>query len=103
MNSSNGAKIYTCPMHPEVVSDQPGNCPKCGMNLIPKEQKAHDQGQQGLGSIWQKPWMIAIVIVVFALGALIFGRGNFGGFFPIIILLLLCPVAMMFMMRGKGH
>src|SRR5260221_12183221 len=30
----NAAK-YTCPMHPEVVSDQPGNCPKCGMTLEP--------------------------------------------------------------------
>jgi Cu2+-exporting ATPase len=26
---------YTCPMHPEVVQDKPGNCPKCGMNLVP--------------------------------------------------------------------
>ena len=26
---------YTCPMHPEVVSDQPGDCPKCGMALEP--------------------------------------------------------------------
>lgn len=25
--------IYVCPMHPEVVSDQPGTCPKCNMNL----------------------------------------------------------------------
>jgi hypothetical protein len=25
---------YTCPMHPEVVSDKPGKCPKCGMNLV---------------------------------------------------------------------
>ena len=24
---------YTCPMHPEVVQDHPGSCPKCGMNL----------------------------------------------------------------------
>lgn len=24
---------YTCPMHPEVKSDKPGNCPKCGMAL----------------------------------------------------------------------
>ena len=27
---------YTCPMHPDVVSDSPGNCPKCGMKLVPK-------------------------------------------------------------------
>jgi Cu+-exporting ATPase len=27
------ASRYVCPMHPEVVSDRPGNCPKCGMAL----------------------------------------------------------------------
>ena len=27
---------YTCPMHSEVVSDQPGKCPKCGMTLVKK-------------------------------------------------------------------
>lgn len=26
--------LYTCAMHPEVVSDKPGKCPKCGMTLI---------------------------------------------------------------------
>src|SRR5882724_7881382 len=26
---------YTCPMHPEVITDHPGNCPKCGMKLVP--------------------------------------------------------------------
>ena len=30
------AVVYTCPMHPEVVSDKPGRCPKCGMKLVPK-------------------------------------------------------------------
>src|SRR5215468_2857332 len=31
---------YTCTMHPEVISDHPGNCPKCGMKLVPvKNQK----------------------------------------------------------------
>ncbi len=49
---------YTCPMHPEVVSDEPGSCPKCGMDLVPKEtgadaaqseekmsEKSHSTGQ----------------------------------------------------------
>ncbi len=26
---------YTCPMHPEVIQDRPGSCPKCGMALVP--------------------------------------------------------------------
>lgn len=30
------AAAYTCPMHPEVTSDKPGKCPKCGMKLVPK-------------------------------------------------------------------
>lgn len=28
---------YTCSMHPEVVQDKPGNCPKCGMALVKKQ------------------------------------------------------------------
>jgi hypothetical protein len=30
-------ETYTCPMHPEVVKDKPGKCPKCGMALVKKE------------------------------------------------------------------
>jgi len=29
--------LYTCGMHPEVVQDHPGNCPKCGMKLVPMD------------------------------------------------------------------
>src|SRR5437667_8580397 len=30
---------YTCSMHPEVITDHPGNCPKCGMKLVPIKEK----------------------------------------------------------------
>src|SRR5213080_1783001 len=30
---------YTCPMHPEVITDHPGNCPKCGMKIMPLKEK----------------------------------------------------------------
>jgi hypothetical protein len=31
---------YTCPMHPEMVTEHPGDCPKCGMKLVPvREEK----------------------------------------------------------------
>ncbi len=32
-------QIYTCPMHPEVKKETPGNCPKCGMKLVGTEKK----------------------------------------------------------------
>ena len=31
---SNAGMAYTCSMHPEVIQAQPGNCPKCGMDLV---------------------------------------------------------------------
>ena len=36
---------YACPMHPEVVREEPGTCPKCGMELV--EREAADGGEQG--------------------------------------------------------
>lgn len=33
------ASIYSCPMHPDVVSDKPGECSKCGMKLTGKGDK----------------------------------------------------------------
>ncbi len=36
-NQSSGQAVkYTCSMHPDVVQDKPGSCPKCGMALVEK-------------------------------------------------------------------
>ncbi|MBV9657743.1 MAG: copper oxidase [Verrucomicrobia bacterium] len=35
--ANDSATTYTCPMHPEVVLDHPGDCPRCGMKLVPKK------------------------------------------------------------------
>ena len=32
------AQVWTCPMHPSVQLPHPGNCPICGMTLVPMEQ-----------------------------------------------------------------
>jgi len=34
--SGTKAVQYTCSMHPDVVKDAPGDCPKCGMKLVEK-------------------------------------------------------------------
>ncbi len=39
------AGALVCPMHPEVTSEQPGRCPKCGMNLVPREDAAPDRAE----------------------------------------------------------
>lgn len=35
--TKDGVAQYTCTMHPEVITDKPGNCPKCNMPLVPKK------------------------------------------------------------------
>lgn len=39
-------EIYTCPMHPTVVSDRPGACPVCGMALVKKSAQADVSEQE---------------------------------------------------------
>jgi membrane fusion protein, copper/silver efflux system len=34
------AKTYQCPMHPEIIRDKPGDCPICGMKLVPMDAHA---------------------------------------------------------------
>ena len=40
------SKKYTCTMHPEVVMDKPGKCPKCGMKLVAKKSPKKMDGMK---------------------------------------------------------
>tara|TARA_R110000787_G_scaffold8695_1_gene29856 strand:- start:23321 stop:25237 length:1917 start_codon:yes stop_codon:yes gene_type:complete len=48
VTSAEAPASYTCPMHPEVSSETPGSCPKCGMDLVPQtEAGKHGHGAHG--------------------------------------------------------
>jgi len=42
LSDTTDTKAYVCPMHPEVTSDKPGDCPKCGMALVLKTDENKD-------------------------------------------------------------
>src|SRR5271155_4711112 len=54
-----GKVIYTCPMHPEVQQDHPGDCPKCGMTLEPKTVTAgsNDEENAELREMTKRFWI----------------------------------------------
>ena len=62
---------YTCPMHPEVVQDGPGSCPKCGMALEPSTVTLETQEDPELIDMRRRFWVglpLAMVTMVLAMG-----------------------------------
>ncbi|EIJ75800.1 MAG: Copper-translocating P-type ATPase, partial [Leptospirillum sp. Group II 'C75'] len=58
--------IYTCPMHPEVVSKEPGSCPKCGMALEPRNGPVEDNAE--LDDMTRRFWFsTALALPVFVM------------------------------------
>lgn len=85
---------YTCPMHPEIVSDAPGNCPKCGMKLVAKNSKM----------AWNRISMLLLcllpIIVVLLLP--VFGI-RFNASWILFILLASCCILPMLFMRHSAN
>jgi heavy metal translocating P-type ATPase len=70
MNRNAGqATTYTCPMHPEIVRDAPGSCPKCGMALEPTIATLEDVENPELIDMRRRFWVSAVfTLPVFAMG-----------------------------------
>ena len=56
---------FTCPMHPEIIKDEPGSCPICGMDLVPIEADTSEE-EKTYKKLLRKFWIaIAFTIPIF--------------------------------------
>ncbi|MDA3913396.1 heavy metal translocating P-type ATPase, partial [Oleiagrimonas sp.] len=63
--------IYTCPMHPEIEQEGPGDCPKCGMALEPMMPSADDDDDGDIRAMSRRFWTLValtVPVVVIAMG-----------------------------------
>lgn len=62
-----GFKKYTCPMHPQIVTDAPGKCPLCGMALVPMTKSKADQGHgshsSGIADFKKRFYVVLILTI----------------------------------------
>jgi Cu+-exporting ATPase len=61
---------YTCPMHPQIVRDQPGICPICGMALEPTMPSAEDEKNPELEDFSRRFWWtlpLSIIVLILAM------------------------------------
>jgi cation transport ATPase len=66
-------RLYTCPMHLEIIQKQPGDCPKCGMALEPMQAVPEDQPHPELEDMTHRFWISAILtfpLLVLAMSAM---------------------------------
>jgi Cu+-exporting ATPase len=68
---------YVCPMHPEIVRKEPGNCPICGMTLEPRVAAANAEENTELKDMKRRFWTgvaLTVPVLISAMGAEIPGR-----------------------------
>lgn len=69
--------VYTCPMDPEVVSDRPGSCPKCGMALEPRTATAEEGPNPELADLSRRFWVglvLSLPVFLSAMSAMLPGN-----------------------------
>ena len=67
-------KKYTCPMHPSIVRDKPGNCPECGMALVEKGEENvdrdhhdHTEHHKMMAEDFKKRFFISLPVTILVL------------------------------------
>ncbi len=74
--------VYTCPMHPEIVRDAPGDCPICGMALVPIAGTGAGQADDSeLRNLARRLWVgvaLSIPLVVLAMSPMVGLHDLFG-------------------------
>ncbi len=95
METTNNNEIkYSCPMHPEIVSDQPGNCPKCGMKLVPKGS--------GMAGHRIKMILMCLVPIIIVLLLPLFGVHFNTTWILVIVIASCCILPMLFMRHSEN-
>jgi Cu+-exporting ATPase len=69
-----GASSYTCPMDPEIVRDEPGSCPICGMALEPMMVSLDDEENPELVDMTRRLWVsaaLSLPVLLLAMGEMV--------------------------------
>ncbi len=79
-----GGGPYTCPMHPEIVRDQPGSCPICGMALEPMTATGDDANPE-LAEMSRRFWVslaLSAPLLLLSMGEMFIGQQSIARIFP---------------------
>ncbi len=91
---------YTCPMHPEIIRDEPGNCPICGMALEPVIVEAGDEEDAEYLDMKRRFWISSIlsipvfIVALVLLGQVLEPRLAYGIVAAVSVLIIACPCAL---------
>lgn len=74
--AASAGALFTCPMHPEIITDGPDSCPLCGMALEPQTVSLDDGPNPELVDFSRRFWVglvFALPLLVFEMGGHLFG------------------------------
>ncbi|MEM0576947.1 Silver exporting P-type ATPase [compost metagenome] len=68
--------LYTCPMHPEVISETPGSCPICGMDLVPMEPSESEDQKTYKDLVKKMKIAVVFTVPIFAIAMIEMAHNN---------------------------